>query len=98
MREGLRQGGGLKVGDRFPLGAALRVTDPGHMDVIDLNARRRDDSGPGYATCRNCGEAWFELRGGPPGVEHGAVSLRPDGTVSGYAGVPHCLHCGRPYL
>lgn len=68
------------------------------MDIIDLNERRRDrePTGPDYVTCV-CGEAWFELRGNHSGMpEHGAVVLRPDGTISGYAGTPCCVGCGKP--
>ncbi|MDX2837962.1 hypothetical protein PV377_02910 [Streptomyces ipomoeae] len=67
------------------------------MDVIDLNQRRRDSEQPkpDYVTCE-CGEAWFELRGNHPKMpEHGAVVLRPDGTISGYAGTPCCVGCGK---
>lgn len=73
------------------------MTDAGHMDVIDLNQRRRDSEqpDPGYVTCE-CGEAWFELRGNHPQMpEHGAVTIRPDGGISGYAGTPHCVSCGK---
>lgn len=66
------------------------------MDIIDLNERRRAaEDQPDYVTCP-CGEAWFELRGNHPQMpEHGAVVLRPDGTISGYAGTPHCVSCGQ---
>ena len=80
------------------MGTAPRVVDAGCMDVIDLNQRRRDSEQPkpDYVTCE-CGEAWFELRGNHPRMpEHGAVVLRPDGTISGYAGTPCCVGCGKP--
>jgi hypothetical protein len=67
------------------------------MDVIDLNERRRaaqEAELPETATCP-CGEAWFELRGGP--TENGAVCMTPDGSITGYAGYPHCVSCGKPY-
>lgn len=64
------------------------------MDIIDLNARRTTEDQPDYVTCP-CGGAWFELRANHPQMpEHGAVVLRPDGTISGYAGTPHCVSCG----
>lgn len=46
-----------------------------------------------------CGSAWFELRGsaelGQP--EGGAVSIDGHGTVTGYAGAPHCIECGEKW-
>jgi len=67
------------------------------MDIIDLTERRRaaeEAQLPATAVCP-CGEAWFELRGGPTG--NGAVCMTPEGTVTGYAGVPTCVGCGRSY-
>jgi hypothetical protein len=67
------------------------------MTVIDFNERRRksEQPKPDYVTCE-CGEAWFELRSNHPKMpEHGAVVLRPDGTISGYAGTPCCVGCGK---
>lgn len=67
------------------------------MDIIDLDARRRaaEEDQPSYVTCA-CGEAWFELRGNHPQMpERGAVTIRPDGGISGYAGTPHCVSCGK---
>jgi hypothetical protein len=66
------------------------------MTITDLEERRRAAAEPKYdgIVC-GCGEAWFELRPGPksPTV---AVCLGKDGTVTGYAGEPHCLSCGVP--
>ncbi len=66
------------------------------MDIIDLSEKRREREGPQpeYAACR-CGEAWFELRGGPTGS--GAVCMTTDGVVTGYAGTPCCVGCGLPF-
>lgn len=80
------------------MGAALRVVHAGLMTVINFNERRRvsEQPKPDYIVCE-CGEAWFELRGTHPKMpEHGAVVLRPDGTISGYAGTPRCVGCGKP--
>lgn len=66
------------------------------MDIVDLNEKRREreEPQPENAAC-TCGEAWFELRGGPTG--NGAVCMTPDGCVTGYAGTPYCVGCGEPY-
>lgn len=69
------------------------------MTVIDLAGRRATSqpAGDRPAVCV-CGGQWFELRSDHPRVpEHGAVCLRADGTVSGYAGTPHCVACGEPF-
>ena len=65
------------------------------MDVIDLNEKRREREAPQpeHAAC-GCGEAWFELRGGPTG--NGAVCMTRDGCITGYAGTPCCVSCGKP--
>ena len=65
------------------------------MDVIDFEQRRRErqDPQPEYASCV-CGEAWFELRGGPTG--NGAVCMSRDGAITGYVGTPCCVACGKP--
>jgi hypothetical protein len=82
---------------RFPLGAALCVVNAGGMNVIDLNERRRQaGEGEPVAVCP-CGEAWFVLRG-TSSAPDGAVCMTADGVVTGYAGRPHCLSCGRPYV
>ncbi|WP_369042195.1 hypothetical protein [Streptomyces sp. Midd1] len=61
------------------------------MTVIDLNERRTaKEPERGYAACP-CGSGWFELRAG---TGKGAVCLAEDGTVTGYAGHPHCIECG----
>lgn len=67
------------------------------MDVIDLDQRRREaeEPRPEYATCP-CGEAWFELRGGP--TQNGAVCMTPEGVITGYAGTPYCIDCKTKYL
>ncbi|MEU2996947.1 hypothetical protein ABZ684_05120 [Streptomyces sp. NPDC006995] len=66
------------------------------MDVIDLDQRRREAEGPDpeYATCP-CGEAWFELCATPD--KPGAVCMTPAGSITGYAGTPHCIGCGERY-
>lgn len=63
-------------------------------DVVDLDERRAAAAGPGYAEC-TCGSGWFELR--RPDGEPAAFSLSPEGSVTGYAGIPHCVECGRAY-
>lgn len=65
-------------------------------NVLDFASRGRPASSPQQAAC-DCGSQWFRLQRrptDPPGVDHGAVTLRPDGTVSGYVGEPRCLECG----
>lgn len=70
------------------------------MNVVNLAERRASPQAEGDApaVCV-CGGQWFELRAPkhPRIPEHGAVVLRRDGSVSGYAGTPHCLSCGEPY-
>lgn len=59
------------------------------MTITDLSERRDAAAEPKYEGLRcGCGQAWFELR------PDGAVCLGKDGSVTGYAGVPHCLSCG----
>lgn len=67
------------------------------MDIIDLSEKRREREEPpaDHAACE-CGEAWFELRGGPTG--NGAVCMTPDGCVTGWAGTPCCVSCGKPVV
>jgi hypothetical protein len=67
------------------------------MNVVDLSARRATaQADDGCATCP-CGSGWFELRL-PNSSQPGAVCLQQDGTVSGYAGQPHCIECGTVWL
>jgi len=69
-------------------------------NVIDLANRgaTSETNGRQPAVCGDCGGAWFELRPNHPQMpENGAITLRADGTVSGYAGTPHCLGCGTPW-
>lgn len=66
-------------------------------NVIDLASRGTTPEGAGRepAFCGNCGGQWFELKGNHPKMpENGALTLRADGTVSGYGGTPHCVACG----
>lgn len=70
-------------------------------NVIGLADRRTtpETEGRKPAVCVECGGQWFELRPNHPQMpEHGALTLRVDGTVSGYAGVPHCVGCGVAWL
>jgi hypothetical protein len=69
------------------------------MSVVDLDAWRAAGSGD-VGRCA-CGSEWFELKRrptDPTGIDHGAVCLRQDGSVRGYAGEPHCLDCGSPWM
>lgn len=71
-------------------------------DVIDINARRRkpptstDDTD--HAECADCGSWWFALTATQPAnATNGAVTLDGIGMVTGYAGMPHCIECGREW-
>jgi hypothetical protein len=64
------------------------------MTVFDLEARRSARAGDVPARCARCGGEWFDLR--LPGGDPGAVTLRADWSVSGYAGVPYCRECDLP--
>ena len=67
-------------------------------NVIDLAERRGAEAGAPGAQCAACGGEWFELRADHPQMPpHGAVALGPDGSVRGYAGVPHCTTCATPW-
>jgi hypothetical protein len=66
-------------------------------EVVNLADRRRptrpDDQ---VAICR-CGSQWFELRrreSDPEGIDHGAVTMTTEGSVTGYLGEPCCVECG----
>ncbi|MFE5332533.1 hypothetical protein ACFRCG_39765 [Embleya sp. NPDC056575] len=61
--------------------------------VINL-ADRRPPAGDEPAICP-CGSWYWVLRSNHERCpEHGALTLRSNGTVSGYAGWPHCQACG----
>lgn len=62
------------------------------MNVVDLDERRAP--APDYAVCE-CGSSWFELRHPGAGEQPGQVCLNNDGSVTGYAGAPHCTECGK---
>ncbi|QIY66250.1 hypothetical protein HEP85_37730 [Streptomyces sp. RPA4-2] len=65
------------------------------MTIINLDKARHEREQPPaqHAACE-CGETWFELRGGPTGS--GAVCMTRDGCITGYAGAPCCVGCGKP--
>lgn len=42
-----------------------------------------------------CGGEWFELKTNVSHIPHGALCFALDGHVSGFAGTPHCIECGR---
>lgn len=65
-------------------------------DVVDL-ASRRPTAANDVALCR-CGSGWWTIRGPAdvPGLENGALSVTPDGRVTGYTGELRCLECGEP--
>lgn len=70
------------------------------MDVIDLASRRAAATDtPDYAQCE-CGSAWFQLRRptADGDAEPGVVAMSLEGSVTGYAGLPHCLECGREWI
>jgi hypothetical protein len=60
-------------------------------NVIDISSRSSNShsaaSGYDGAIC-SCGEAWFNT---------GPVCMTRDGEVTGYAGRPHCVSCGKAY-
>jgi len=70
------------------------------MVVTELDSHRhRRPATPDWAEC-NCGGSTFVLRrrpSDPEGIDHGAVVLRPDGSVLTYVGEPICLDCGSPW-
>ncbi|MET9445451.1 hypothetical protein [Streptomyces sp. NPDC006610] len=67
------------------------------MNAIDLDERGFEAVQPAHdgATC-TCGEAWFVLDGDNM-APNGAVCMTKDGVVTGYAGRPRCMSCGRVY-
>jgi hypothetical protein len=69
-------------------------------NVIQFRSGRTGvETTDGLLTCPGCGSAWFNL-GSTDGGEfhHGAACLNPEGSVTGYSGTPHCMHCGREVL
>lgn len=68
-------------------------------NVVNFDHHRRTTSPQENAVCP-CGSEWFSLRrrpSDPADIDHGAVTLRVDGTVTGYVGQPYCVECGRAW-
>ena len=66
-------------------------------DVVSLDEARAERN-PEWLTCV-CGSHTFILvrrPSDPDGFDHGALVLRPNGSVLTYIGEPRCADCGRP--
>lgn len=67
-------------------------------NVINLDDRRKPEFGGTPPVICPCGSWYFELRSNHPRCpEHGAITLDRNGSITGYAGTPHCIHCGKPW-
>ena len=79
----------------MPITSFLPLEVP--VNVVDLASRRATSSETSPHAACDCGSVWFELRRrptDPEGLHHGAITMRPDGSVSAYMGVAACLDCG----
>jgi hypothetical protein len=65
-------------------------------NVVNLDERRPPEfEGTPPVICP-CGSWWFELKCDHPRVPaHGAITLARNGSITGYAGIPHCVACGK---
>ena len=75
------------------------MENAGMTNVVSLADHRAPEfEGEPPVICA-CGSWWFELRSNHERCpEHGAISLTRDGSISGYAGTPHCISCGEPWV